>query len=42
MDGACGLIVVSATGWEDSYGIAQEIKVFRAAGKPILYVDPEP
>lgn len=41
MDGACGLIVVRATGWEDSYGIAEEIKVFKAAGKPILYIDPE-
>lgn len=41
MDAARGLIVVRAHGWEDSYGIGEEIKVFRAAGKPILYVDPE-
>jgi hypothetical protein len=40
MDAACGLIVVRATGWEDSYGIGEEIKVFKAAGKPILYIDP--
>ena len=42
MDAACGLIVVRAQGWEESYGIAEEIKVFKAAGKPILYIDPEP
>lgn len=42
MAAARGLIVVRAIGWEDSYGIAEEIKAFKAAGKPILYVDPEP
>lgn len=41
MEAAAGLIVLRAEGWEDSYGIAEEVKVFRAAGKPILYLDPE-
>lgn len=41
MDAAVGLIVLRADGWEDSYGIAEEIKVFKAAGKPIFYMDPE-
>lgn len=40
MAAAQGLIVVRAKGWEDSYGVTHEIKAFKAAGKPILYVDP--
>lgn len=40
MDAAIGLIVVRAKGWEDSYGVTEEIKVFRAAGKPVLFIDP--
>lgn len=41
MDAAMGLVVLRAEGWQDSYGIAEEIKVFKAANKPILYIDPE-
>lgn len=39
MDTAEGLIVVKMTGWDESYGISQEIKVFEAAGKPIKYME---
>ena len=35
MHGAHGLVVVMMRGWEDSYGIGEEIKVFKAAGKPV-------
>jgi hypothetical protein len=40
MDAACGLIVLKDGNWEASEGIAHEIKVFTAAGKPILFMDP--
>ena len=40
MEAAIGLIVVKAEGWEKSYGINEEIKTFKAAGKPVMYVDP--
>lgn len=39
MDAACGLLVVRMTGWAESYGIGEEIKVFEAAGKPIRHMD---
>ena len=32
---AKALVVVKAQGWEESYGIAEEIKAFAAAGKPV-------
>lgn len=38
MDAAEGLIVVKMEGWDESYGISEEIKAFRTAGKPIIYV----
>lgn len=39
---ACGgCIVAKLDGWENSSGIAGEIRDFRAAQKPILYCDPE-
>lgn len=41
MAAATGLIVLRADGWEQSYGIGEEIKAFKAAGKPVLYIDPE-
>lgn len=34
------LIVAHLPGWEESYGIAEEVKVFEAAGKPIFDLDP--
>lgn len=40
MDGACGIIVCRMPGWEQSRGIAEEIAVFKAAGKPVWYCDP--
>lgn len=39
MEAAFGLIVLRAPGWGESYGIGEEIKVFSAAGKPIVYMD---
>jgi hypothetical protein len=39
MDAAVGLIVVKMPGWETSYGISEEIKVFTAAGKTIEYME---
>lgn len=40
MDACDGLIVAKLPGWEDSCGMQLEIEYFRAAGKPIQYVDP--
>ncbi len=37
---ACGLIVLRAESWEDSYGIKVEIAEFQKDGKPIIYMDP--
>lgn len=39
MGAACGLIVVRMPGWEQSYGVDQEIKAFRAARQPIYYME---
>lgn len=41
MNGACGLIVAEMDSWQDSYGIGEEIKVFRNAKKPIIHLAPE-
>ncbi len=40
MDAACGLIVCQMETWDISYGIAEEIKVFTAAKKPVIYMTP--
>jgi hypothetical protein len=40
MDGACGLIVCEMDSWQDSYGMAEEIKTFIAADKPIEHFQP--
>ena len=40
IEAASGLIVVTAAGWEQSKGMAEEIKRFTAAGKPVVYWDP--
>lgn len=40
MQGAGGLIVVRAEGWEDSKGIAEEIKRFKDWEKPVFYSTP--
>jgi len=34
------LIVAHLQGWEESYGIAEEVKIFEAARKPIFDLDP--
>lgn len=41
MDMACGLIMVRAPGWEQSYGMRVEREAFDAAGKPVVWMDPE-
>lgn len=40
MNAAHGVIVMKMEGWEESYGIAEEIKYFTEAGKPIVYLEP--
>jgi hypothetical protein len=37
MAAAGGLLVMQETGWAESRGIAEEIRRFTAAGKPIVY-----
>ena len=39
MAAAHGCVVVRMPGWEESYGIQQETKAFRAAGKRVIGVD---
>jgi hypothetical protein len=34
-----GLIVAKLDGWDNSEGVAVEISKFRAAGKPIIFMD---
>lgn len=41
MVSARGLVVVKMVGWEDSFGLQQEIIYFKSASKPIRYLDPE-
>lgn len=40
MDAASGIIVCKMDGWEHSFGIAEELKVFKAANKPVIYMVP--
>ena len=40
MRAAKGLIVCKLQGWDESYGVEDEIKYFRDAGKPIVYMEP--
>lgn len=40
MRAAKGLIVLKAESWQDSYGMAEEIRAFEEAGKPIVYMEP--
>lgn len=38
---ACGVLIVGQLdGWEDSVGVAHEVKFFETAGKPIYDLDP--
>lgn len=41
MKAATFLLVAHMPGWEESYGIGEEIKFFKAMGKPIYDLDPE-
>jgi len=34
------LIVAHMEGWQDSFGVAQEIEIFTRAGKPVYDLDP--
>ena len=38
MDAACGMIVLELAGWDKSVGLHHEINVFKAAGKPIVFM----
>ena len=40
MAAARGLIVCRMDGWQESFGIAEEIRVFLAAGKPVVWMNP--
>jgi hypothetical protein len=37
---ACGLLIYKAPGWRRSFGIAQEVKAFRAMKKPVRAITP--
>lgn len=39
MHNACGLIVCMMEGWQESYGVTQEIKLFNNLHKPIVYMN---
>ena len=39
MDAAYGLLVIKMVGWEESYGISEEIKHFTSLSKPIVYME---
>ncbi|MCK9326206.1 MAG: DUF1937 family protein [Bacteroidales bacterium] len=41
LDWADELHVLCISGWDTSVGVTAEVEYFRAAGKPINYVDPE-
>lgn len=41
MDAAGGLVVAKMPGWDESAGIAIEVERFKAAGKPIEYINIE-
>ena len=37
---ACGLIICMMDTWQESYGISEEIKMFKNLGRPIVYYNP--
>lgn len=39
MQAAAGMIVVKMPGWQESFGIEEEIKAFQRMGKPIEYME---
>lgn len=40
MDASRGLIMLMADSWRESYGMQKELEAFKAAGKPIVYMQP--
>ena len=40
IDAAYGMILLTATGWDSSQGIAYEIKEFERTGRPIVRMEP--
>lgn len=41
MDGTDGMIVVQLEGWDESFGISKERKIFTIGRKPIIDVPPQ-
>jgi hypothetical protein len=41
MRAAYGILVLQADGWDQSFGVAEEIKVFKAANKPVRLLPPK-
>lgn len=41
VDAAQACIVATLPGWDTSRGVAHEVASFLAAGKPVIYVDPQ-
>lgn len=41
MEAADELYVAKLPGWEESYGVAHEIKRFKEMGKPVTFIDPD-
>lgn len=40
MRAARGLIVCMMDGWRESFGVAEEVRIFGELGKPIAYMEP--
>jgi hypothetical protein len=40
MDVSPTILVAKMVAWQISYGIGEELKIFRSAGKPEFYIDP--
>jgi hypothetical protein len=41
LDAACGLIILRLEGWKESIGLREERKLFAAAGKPEVMMEPD-
>jgi hypothetical protein len=40
MEAAKGIIVCTMPGWNESYGVAQEVEAFQRMGKPVVFMTP--
>lgn len=40
VDAAVGMIILTMEGWQESEGLQQEVEWFRAAAKPVLFLEP--